>query len=122
MSLQQPRHVLRSLLRLVKTPALPTELMQKQSATQAQHCNNVRRLVLEEFRNSKTNQTNANDESNKTNDTKLMFRYQELLQNLQERQRLFDLDQGAEERFSPKELSRRAAARAGLQLPESYST
>jgi hypothetical protein len=37
--------------------------------------------------------------------------------DLKERARLHELDQGADEKLSPKELSRRAAARAGLQLP-----
>lgn len=41
-----------------------------------------------------------------------------LKQDLAERGRLHDLDQGADEKLSPKELSRRAAARAGLQLPK----
>jgi hypothetical protein len=30
---------------------------------------------------------------------------------------LYELDAGAEKKLSPKEMSRRAAARAGLQLP-----
>jgi hypothetical protein len=41
-----------------------------------------------------------------------------LKRDLKERARLHELDQGADEKLSPKELSRRAAARAGLQLPE----
>jgi hypothetical protein len=44
--------------------------------------------------------------------------YQKLLDDLKERKRLLDLDTGAEQVLTPKELSRRAAARAGLQLPE----
>jgi len=40
-----------------------------------------------------------------------------LKKDLKERARLHELDQGADEKLSPKELSRRAAARAGLQLP-----
>ncbi|KAL3815942.1 hypothetical protein ACHAXA_008316 [Cyclostephanos tholiformis] len=41
-----------------------------------------------------------------------------LKRDLKERARLHEMDQGADEKLSPKELSRRAAARAGLQLPE----
>ena len=41
-----------------------------------------------------------------------------LRKDLTERARLHELDQGADEKLSPKELSRRAAARAGLQLPK----
>ena len=44
--------------------------------------------------------------------------YDQLLGDLMERKRLLDLDTGAEVVLSPKEMSRRAAARAGLQLPQ----
>jgi len=49
---------------------------------------------------------------------KMAFDYSKLKQDLKERGRLHELDGGAEIKLSPKELSRRAAARAGLQLPE----
>mmetsp|Transcript_10681 Transcript_10681/g.12384 ORF Transcript_10681/g.12384 Transcript_10681/m.12384 type:complete len:102 (-) Transcript_10681:208-513(-) len=41
-----------------------------------------------------------------------------LKQDLKERGRLHEIDGGAEIKLTPKELSMRAAARAGLQLPE----
>ena len=41
-----------------------------------------------------------------------------LQSDLAERARLHELDAGADIKLSPKELSRRAAARAGLQLPD----
>ena len=41
-----------------------------------------------------------------------------LQSDLAERARLHELDAGADVKLSPKELSRRAAARAGLQLPD----
>mmetsp|Transcript_10542 Transcript_10542/g.12084 ORF Transcript_10542/g.12084 Transcript_10542/m.12084 type:complete len:123 (+) Transcript_10542:191-559(+) len=44
--------------------------------------------------------------------------YLQLKSDLKERKRLYDIDTGAENKLSPKELSRRAAARAGLKLPE----
>jgi hypothetical protein len=44
--------------------------------------------------------------------------YAALLEDLKERQRLYRIDTGAENKLSPQEMSRRAAARAGLQLPE----
>jgi hypothetical protein len=120
MSSRQPRHILRSILRLVKTPPLPKELLLKHSANQAQYNNNVRSLLLREYRSQQA--MTENSKETKTKDTtRLMMRYQEMLSNLNERQKLYDLDQGAEEQFSPKELSRRAAARAGLQLPETFN-
>lgn len=48
----------------------------------------------------------------------MAYEYFVLKQDLTERARLHELDQGADEKLSPKELSRRAAARAGLQLPK----
>ena len=48
----------------------------------------------------------------------IAYDYYILKRDLKERARLHELDQGADEKLSPKELSRRAAARAGLQLPE----
>jgi len=44
--------------------------------------------------------------------------YLNLLADLAERKRIQLLDTGAENKLSPKEMSRRAAARAGLQLPD----
>jgi hypothetical protein len=40
-----------------------------------------------------------------------------LKQDLKERGRLHELDGGVEVKLSPKEMSKRAAARAGLSLP-----
>lgn len=48
---------------------------------------------------------------------KFAIDYSSLLTDLQERKKLQDLDAGIEAQVSPKEMSRRAAARAGLQLP-----
>jgi hypothetical protein len=49
---------------------------------------------------------------------KVAMDYYSLRKDLAERSRLHELDSGAEMQLSPKELSRRAAARAGLQLPD----
>jgi hypothetical protein len=48
----------------------------------------------------------------------LAFEYFSLRHDIAERAKLHQLDTGAEEQLSPRELSRRAAARAGLQLPK----
>lgn len=48
---------------------------------------------------------------------KLAYEYYTLRNDLAERSRLQQLDRGADVQLSPRELSRRAAARAGLQLP-----
>uniref|UniRef100_A0A7S2UB15 Protein FMC1 homolog n=1 Tax=Attheya septentrionalis TaxID=420275 RepID=A0A7S2UB15_9STRA len=49
---------------------------------------------------------------------KLAYDYHMLRTNLVERARLHEMDGGAEVKLGPKEMSRRAAARAGLMLPE----
>lgn len=47
----------------------------------------------------------------------MAYDFYTLQADLFERARLHELDAGADVKLSPKELSRRAAARAGLQLP-----
>jgi hypothetical protein len=49
---------------------------------------------------------------------KFAYEYYTLREEIAERSRLHALDSGAEVQLSPRELSRRAAARAGLQLPD----
>lgn len=53
-----------------------------------------------------------------TQQRKIAYDYYILKQDLTERARLHKLDMGADEKLSPRELARRSAARAGLQLPE----
>jgi len=49
---------------------------------------------------------------------KLAYDVLELNRDLRERARLHELDGGAEVKLSPAEMTRRAAARAGLQVPK----
>lgn len=49
---------------------------------------------------------------------KFAMDYSALLTDLQERKKLHELDVGLESEISQKEMSRRAAARVGLQLPK----
>lgn len=51
----------------------------------------------------------------------LAVQYYNLQLDLKERQRLYQLDRGADEQLSVHEVTRRAAARAGLQLPSTSS-
>jgi hypothetical protein len=53
-----------------------------------------------------------------TQQRQIAYDYYILKQDLVERARLHKLDMGADEKLSPRELARRSAARAGLQLPE----
>ena len=70
----------------------------------------TRRFVLEQYR------LNQSVPENKAL-LKFAADYSALLTDLQERKKLQEIDAGAEVQLSAKEMSRRAAARAGLQLP-----
>ena len=109
-----PKHVLRGLLRRLKTPQLSPELLarREQAAGPPQRLNPSQAFVMEHFRGASKND-NAK--------LQLAQNYQRLLDDLAERARLYELDSGAEQVLTPAEQSRRAAARAGLQLPETPS-
>ena len=74
----------------------------------------TREYILEEYRRSK----HISSLSKVQELQKLALDYYSLKEDLAERERLQKLDTGAEVQLSPKEMSRRAAARAGLQLPD----
>ena len=101
-----PIHVLRGILRSLKVKAEIAQSITTMPATQ--------RYILDQYRES---QSISSPEKVKQL-RQLAYDYYSLQKDIQERGRLYDLDAGAEEKLSPKELSRRAAARAGLQLPE----
>mmetsp|Transcript_26051 Transcript_26051/g.39431 ORF Transcript_26051/g.39431 Transcript_26051/m.39431 type:complete len:112 (+) Transcript_26051:29-364(+) len=94
-----PRHVVRSILQRLRNKV---ELVQGGDTSAP-----VRQFVLEKSRTAAAAQW-----------TEFGQHYNQLLGDLQERKRLFKLDTSAENQLSPKEMSRRAAARAGLQLPK----
>lgn len=114
------RATLRSVYRLVKTPKLSKHLetKAKKLGTDIGPRNQITRHVLRRFRTTTASQeTTTNKHDNIKLQNSLLQNYQLLLKDLQERGRLYELDRGADEKLTPKELSRRAAARAGLQLP-----
>mmetsp|Transcript_10238 Transcript_10238/g.12301 ORF Transcript_10238/g.12301 Transcript_10238/m.12301 type:complete len:112 (-) Transcript_10238:58-393(-) len=98
-----PIHVLRSILRHLKTS--PDINVESHKVTRA--------YVMEQYRSSV-----SISEDRATVLRKLAYDYSQLQKDLAERARLHDLDTGADNKLTPKELSRRAAARAGLQLPK----
>ena len=61
---------------------------------------------------------NNNNKNHQEQLRKLAYEFMILRQDIDERSRLQRMDTGAENQLSPMEMSRRAAARAGLQLPE----
>mmetsp|Transcript_18143 Transcript_18143/g.25572 ORF Transcript_18143/g.25572 Transcript_18143/m.25572 type:complete len:112 (-) Transcript_18143:66-401(-) len=98
-----PIHVLRSILRHLKSS--PEINMESHRVTRA--------YVLDQYKASLTV-----SKERATVLRKLAYDYSQLQKDLAERARLHDLDTGADNKLTPKELSRRAAARAGLQLPK----
>ena len=75
----------------------------------------MRKFVLNQFRE----QQDMSQSEQKQR--KLMaYDYWKLVSDLSERKYLHELDGGAENKLSPREMSRRSAARAGLRLPEEY--
>ena len=102
-----PLHVLRGILRRLK---VKTDLVDNTKLP----TNPTRSFVINQYRISQ-NETSTEkvDELRK-----FAYDYYTLREEIAERSRLHTLDTGAELQLSPKELSRRAAARAGLQLPD----
>lgn len=94
-------HILRGILRQLKSTSNPSH-----STTRA--------FVLAQFRASQA--LSAKEQIAERR--KLAWDFLSLKQDLAERERLQKIDTGAENKLSPREMSRRAAARAGLQLPE----
>ena len=91
------------------------------SATRKYVLNWYRRELVDHNNNNNNNANNNNNNSKKEEEKlhKLLANeYLSLRENIDERTRLQQLDAGAEKQFSPKEMSRRAAARAGLQMPD----
>lgn len=104
-----PLHVLRGILRhLKKAPSTSVQL----KATNPNEPT-IQQQIISQYRAAITlplEQSNALHA--------MAYDYLTLQTDLAERARLHELDAGAEEKLTPKELSRRAAARAGLQLPK----
>ena len=117
MSSTKPLHVLRAILRNLKTK-LPADFAgRKQTANAAAAptaMTTTRDFVLEQYRASR----DISSKEEVARLRQLAWDFLALRKDLQEREKLYELDSGAETMFSPKEMSRRAAARAGLQLPD----
>lgn len=103
-----PIHVLRGLLRHVKSVG------EKGASRVVLKTTPTRDFILSQFRTSK----DLTDSEEIERRRKLAFDFLTLKQDLAERERLHKIDTGAEMKLSPQEMSRRAAARAGLQLPD----
>ena len=109
-----PLHVLRGILRSVKSS--PSNFTSPSQAAAANVNNNIQptlqQQIISQYRESQSLPPNEAKIQRK-----IAYEYYILKQDLTERARLHEIDQGADEKLSPDELSRRAAARVGLQLP-----
>ena len=103
-SSRPPLHVLRGILRHLRAP--PEAKVTAPPVT--------RKYILSQYRASQA----ATPQERIQQSRVLAEEYCNLQRSIAERAELHKLDKGAEGQLSPKELSRRAAARAGLQLPE----
>jgi len=115
----QSLHVLRALYRLLKTPPFPKELQKKAAArgidlTSKQRSNSSTAYLMSQYRQAASVETKSEQDRLKRKAAEYFL----LRRSIAERAQLYALDTGAEQILTPKEISRRAAARAGLQLPE----
>ena len=101
---RSPLHVLRGILRHLRPP--PDAKVMAAPVT--------RKYILTQYRASQSAKSHEQMQRWRS----VAEEYGNLQSKIAERAELHKLDKGAEGQFSPKELSRRAAARAGLQLPQ----
>ena len=120
-----PLHILRGILRYMKKAAPPSSNgaaaavpATASSSSSSQSTNNSNELSLRQHVISQYRQSISASPQQAQHLRKIAYDYLNLKKDLTERGRLHELDAGAEEKLTPKELSRRAAARAGLQLPK----
>lgn len=106
-----PLHVLRGILRHLKVE-LPSELAKKSVALS--DTTTTTAFVLQQYRASQ----NVSNPEEIAELRQLASDLLALRENLKERQYLYEIDAGAEVKLSPKEMSRRAAARSGLAMPD----
>ena len=109
------KHVLRGILRRLKVNK--SDLPKAQQEERAGGSSATMNYVLERYRADREGVNNSDDTRNQEL-RKMAYEYMILRQDIDERCRLQKLDTGAENQLTPKEMSRRAAARAGLELPK----
>lgn len=119
-----PLHTLRAILRHLKKqcPSSSTTSTSQASSTTSSsaavnHSENLKSYLLSQYKQYKHLPPNAPESLHRR---KLALNYSYLVSDLTERQTLYELDASAETLLSGQERSRRAAARSGLQLPETY--
>lgn len=119
-SSHSPLHILRKIFRLLKTPLLTPRLYQKAATTSGlpskSRSNSGTIYLMLQYRAH----FQAKDSTFVSKQRNRAILFWQLRRSLAERAQLYTLDRGAEELLSPREMSRRAAARAGLQMPNEH--
>jgi hypothetical protein len=112
-----PLHILRGILRIIRRSHVNwiTSSNNTNSKAGAISAPQIHNHILELYRNSRSSPPEKIHILRK-----LAFDFYTLQKDLAERARLYELDSGAENVFTPQELSRRAAARSGLKLPKLF--
>lgn len=117
-----PLHVLRGLLRRLRTPPLAPDLAkrQQQQLLEQHRISPTATYVLEQYRANVNVNSSAGtaDPLLQQKLRKMAVDAARLADALSERKRLYAMDAGAEEQLTGTELTRRAAARAGLLPPD----
>ena len=116
-----PIHVLRGILRHLKKSCPSSNTPETVAAAVGNHGSegSIQQYVLSQYREAKE-QSLTPGSPVALQRRRLAYDYYQLISNLTERGRLHGLDGGAEKKLSPKEFTRRAAARAGFMIPETY--
>ena len=138
MTTMNPLHLLRGLYRQLKTPVMHVskELQRNKNAAATatskdkSRSNASTRFLIQQYRMASLSSpdsdatTKVDHTTTKDNTMQHQHRFATelylLRQDIQQRGELYLIDTGADQQLSARELSRRAAARAGLQLPEQY--
>lgn len=116
-----PTHTLRGILRYLKdhcpssNVSATADFQDTVSEQSAPAFPPSRRFVLDRYRSSVSLSPSSSEAARLRS---LAADYLALVSDVSERKTLHDLDAGVERKLSPREMSRRSAARAGLLLPE----
>ena len=100
---------------MIKTPKLSKELQRKaadKGIDKNRSQNAATDFLLRQYRNSNNHHNNKE---------RLLHDFYTMRRDIAERAKLQAMDTGAEVVLSPREMSARAAARAGLQLPKLHN-
>jgi hypothetical protein len=111
--------VVRGIFRILKTPVLSENLLKKSTIINRSNkfrSNESTAYLIRQYRMA----ANSTSESEKEKLRRMAMEYYQLRRDIAARGELYAMDAGADQVLTPHETSRRAAARAGLQLPELY--